>query len=217
MLTLSKSSDGIDKLFLAFNSAHLTPESRAELLCEIAHQYARAGLPRDGLDAVKSAIEIAQEHQLPLAKAGALNAGAICYYVRGDYLMAIACGIDAYVGFAAEHHHSGGGHALTTIAAACKDVSAFDLAEQVLRGCMNIADRANDPFLCARAQNTLAELVGDMGRFDEAEKLLADALTNVGSNCQDHIAKVTGNRCRLYKKRAVDAIQRGALPAHTQR
>ncbi len=209
MLTLSKSADGLDKLFLALNSTQLTPESRAELLCEIAHQYTYAGLPRDGLDAVKSAIEIAQVHQLPMAKAGALNAGAICYYARGDHLMAIACGIDAYVGYAEKHHHSGCGHALITIAAACKDVNAFDLAEQALRGCMNIANRAADSFLCARAQNTLAELSGDMGRFDEAEKLLGEALTNLDSDSHEHVAKITGNRCRLYKKCAVDAIQRG--------
>ncbi len=209
MLTLAISPDGIVVLTQVLNNAQLTPDQRVELLCEIAHQHVRAGSPRDGLNTVKEAIEIAQQHQLPLAKAAALNAGAICYYARGDHLMAIACGIDAYIGFAAEHHHSGGGHALTTIAAACKDVNAFDLAEQALRGCMNIADRANDLFLCARAQNTLAELVGDMGRFDEAEKLLGDAMRNVGSNSQDHIAKITGNRCRLYKKRAADAIQRG--------
>ncbi len=213
MLTLSNSADGLDELLVAVNNTHLTPASRADLFCEIAHQYAYAGQPRDGLDAVKSAIEIAQSHQLPIAKAGALNAGAICYYARGDHLMAIACGIDAYVGFAEAHQHSGSGHALITIAAACKDVNAFDLAEQALRGCMNIADRATDSFLCARAQNTLAELSGDMGRFDEAEKLLEDALTNVGLHSHEHVAKITGNNCRLYKKRAVDALNRGAPDA----
>ncbi len=202
---------GINALRLALGDAGLTPRLRADLLSELALQCAHAGLARDGLDAVKEAVELADAHQLPLAKERALNAAAVCHNARGDFLMAIACGIDAYIGFAQDNQHADMGHALTTVAAACKDVRAFDLAERVLRGCINIARRAGDQFLLARTQNTLAELVGDLQRFDEAGLLLADSRANMqASGRQDHLAQISGNQCRLHKKMAQDAIHRGA-------
>ena len=68
MLTLSKNSDGMGALRLALSSGGLAPHKRADLLSELAHQCAQAGLARDGLDAVREAIGLAETHQLPLAK-----------------------------------------------------------------------------------------------------------------------------------------------------
>ncbi len=210
MMSMSDSKADVGALRMALAGPQLSPVDRVAILSELAHQCARSGLARDGLDAVKEAIELAHTHRLPLAKAGALNAAAVCYFVRDDFLMAIACGIDAYAGFAVENQHTAMGHALTTVAAACKEVGAFDLAEQALRGCINIANRANDKFLLARTQNTLAALLGDLRRFDEAAVQLADARFNLDDACQQHhVAKIDANQCDLDKKRADDSIRRG--------
>ncbi len=217
MLTMSDSRVGIGALRQSLAGPQLSPADRVAILSELAHQCARTGLARDGLDAVKEAIELAHTHRLPLAKAGALNAAAVCYFARDDFLMAIACAIDAYAGFAVENQYAAMGHALTTIAAACKEVGAFDLAEQALRGCVNIANQADDKFLLARTQNTLADLLGDLGRFDEAVVLLADAHCNLDAARQpDHIAKVDANQCKLHKKMAENAKRRGEHSAAAQ-
>ncbi len=217
MMTMSDTTAGIDALRESLAEPQLSPADRVAILCELAHQCARTGVARDGLDAVKEAIELAHTHRLPLAKAGALNAAAVCYFARDDFLMAIACGIDAYAGFAVENQYAAMGHALTTVAAACKEVGAFNLAERALRGCVNIANQAGDKFLLARTQNTLADLLGDLGRFDEAVVLLADAHCNLDTARQtDHIAKVDANQCKLHKKMADGARRRGEHSAAAQ-
>jgi tetratricopeptide (TPR) repeat protein len=181
----------------------LAKATRADTLIQLAHHCARAGLAREGLTVAKEAIEIGDANGLPGVRASALNAAAMCHYFRGDYLMVVACGMDAYADFECEQRYDMMGHALSTIAAACKDVDARDLAELALQACIKIATRANDPFLKARSYNTLGVMYGDLQRWEEAELALDHALIALSQTVQkEHIPKIIANRGSLRKKRA---------------
>jgi tetratricopeptide (TPR) repeat protein len=181
---------------------------RATLQAEIASEYARAGMPREGLEAVRSGISMIDAHdanQALTARGDLYNAAAMCHYARNDFLMSIASGVDAYQIFHRQGDDARMGHALTTLASACMEVQAPDLAEQALNGCLSIALKTGDQFLEARARNTLGMLLGDAGRFDEAEThLLAskEILVMLGRRAQT--PKVIGNIGNLYKKRALE-------------
>jgi tetratricopeptide (TPR) repeat protein len=192
----------------------LPDEERAMALTGLAMQYAYAGLPLAGLDAVREAIALAQAHKLPHARAGAYAAAAMCHRSRADFLTAIACGIDAYHGYAAINHYGNMAHVLTTIAATCRDLGAVDLACEILRGCVNIAVRVDDRFLQARACNALGLTLGDMQRFDEGEAELCEArriLCEIGKT--EHEPMVTANIGNMYRQRADEATDAGKLEA----
>jgi tetratricopeptide (TPR) repeat protein len=188
-------------------------------LIELSMECARAGLADEGLVNAKKSIELAERHHLAESKADALNAAAMCHYFRGDNLMTIACGIDAYQTFANHGEHAKMGHILATIAASCKEVNAYDLAEQALRACMTIADRANDRFLKSRAQNMLGIMLGQLHRFDEADTLLWQAVESLlAVEMKQHIPKVIASRGNLHKTKAEVAIAnnepRATIEAH---
>jgi len=194
----------IGALKAALAEGQLGVESRILWLCELARQSARTGLAEEGLKHVKEAIELAEAHLNPEEKANGLDAAALCHYYRGDHLMAIACGIDAYQGYAAFQRYDKMGHVLTSVAASFAEVNAMDLAEAALRGCLNIAMRLNDDFLLARTQNTLGITLGDLHRFDEADVLLSAAIASLRRLGKgEHISKIMTNRGNLHKKNAV--------------
>ncbi len=181
----------------------LDVESRISWLCELARQSARSGLAVEGLQHVKEAIELAEAHQYAEEKANGLDAAAMCHFYLGNHLMAIACGIDAYQGYAAFQRYAKMGHVLTSVAASFAEVEAIDLAEQALRGCLNIATRLGDDYLLARTQNTLAITLGELHCFDEADLLLRTAIENLQRQGKlENIPKVVINRGNLRKKNA---------------
>jgi len=187
------------------------PRERAGLLCELAAAYARAGLPYKGLEAVKEALKLTQSQPMPQEQAEAMNAASMCHYFRGDYLMSIASGLDAYQGFARAESFIRMGHTLATIAAACREIKAEDLAIEALNGCLNIADRTGDIFLEARSRNMLGMVYGDVGRFDEADAELIksrDCLAKMNETA--HLPKVVANLAGILKQRADAAKASGA-------
>jgi len=199
---LSPPSD-IDGLRLALGSPNLSVTTRANWLCELARLLARVGLTEESLKHAKEAIELAETHALPSQKANGLDAASVCHYYRGDHLMAIACGIDAYQGFAEQNEYAKMGHVLTSVAASFAKVEAIDLAEETLRSCLNIAVRLGDDFLLARTQNTLGITLGDSGRFDEAEPFLNAAIVNyqrLGKS--ENIPEIMGAHGNLLKQHA---------------
>ena len=179
------------------------PAARTAVLCELARACARAGLPHDGLAAVKEAIKLAQSHQLVRERAEAMDAASMCHYFRGDYLMAIASGLDAYQGFAGNDQYVPMGHTLATVAAACKEIRASDLAIEALNGCLEIAGRAGDVFLEARSRNMLGMVFTEMQRFDDAEAEFNHSrgcLAGMGET--SHLPKVLANQAEILKRRA---------------
>jgi tetratricopeptide (TPR) repeat protein len=186
------------------------PEARARTLAALAMQFAHAGLPMDGLDAVKETLTLASAHQLHQARAEALAAAAMCHRSRSDFLMAIACGIDAYQGFVAANDNTAMGHVLTTLAATCRDLNAFDLGEEVLQACLVVATRTGDRFLEARTRNALGLTLAEMGQFVEAEQQLraaCDLLPVAGAT--QHLSTSIGNLGTLCRRRAEAAMRAG--------
>ncbi len=195
---------------LAGVTAEAMPRERAQLLAQLASACARAGMPREGLDAVKEALRLTKAHVMLFEQAEALNAASMCHYARGDHLMAIASGLDAYQGFSRSNELVRMGHALTTIAASCKEINAVDLSIEALEGCLNIAHRSGDAFLEARSRNTLGIVMGEVGRFDEAEQHFSAArrcLETMGAST--YLPKVIANFGSLFKKRAEVALAAG--------
>ena len=186
------------------------PCERTRTFTKLAMQYAYAGLPRDGLAAVKQALLLAKLHDFEFERAQALTAAAMCHHIRVDHQMSIACGLDAYLGFAALNEYGQMGHTLTTLAAACQGLQACDLAEQALRGCLSIAAHTGDKFLEARCRNTLGLTLTDCRRFDEAEQEFISSrqcLIELGELV--HVPRVTINMGELCAKRADAALLSG--------
>jgi tetratricopeptide (TPR) repeat protein len=204
---MSVQPNRIHELRKMLDTLQVTVEQQMLWLLELSMECARAGLADEGLANAQKSIELAERHHLDKSKADALNAAAMCHYFRGDHLMTIACGIDAYQAFANHSEHAKMGHILTTIAASCKEVNALDLAEQALRASMTIADRANDRFLKSRAQNMLGIMLGQQHQFEEADTLLSQSIESLlAIDMQQHVPKVIANRGNLHKKKAVAAI-----------
>ena len=64
------------------------------------------------------------------------------------------------------------GHALTTIAAACKDIGATEIAIEALGSCINVATHSGDAFLQVQSSNKLGMLLGEIGKVDDAARHL---------------------------------------------
>ncbi len=195
---------------LTAQPAHEQPRERAQTLARLAMEYAYAGLPIEGLDAVKEALSLANTHSFAFERADALASAAMCHHMRVDHMMSIACGFDAYQGFAALNEYGRMGHQLITLAAACRDLQAHDLAEAALNGCLIIAERINDKMLEARTHNVLGLTFRDCRRFEAAERefvLSRDCLILLGEWL--HVPKVTANIGVLFRERADVAIAAG--------
>lgn len=202
-MNIQIAGDAIFSIRAYLRDTSLTAPERTSNLIALAHHCSRAGLAREGLNAVKEAIELADKTGLTGVRADALNAAAMCHYFRGDYLMTVACSIDAYIEYESRNQYAEMGHALTNISAACKDVDALDLAEHSLKCCLEIAIKTNDAFLMARTQNTLGVMYGDSARWQEAEASLVAALSALKQTVHNvHLPKVIANRGSLLKKQA---------------
>lgn len=190
------------------------PHERARALGALAMQYAYAGLPLDGLDTVRETLMLAKSHDMQPERAKALSAAAMCHRSRGDFLMAIACGIDAYHAYAAGHDLAGMGHVLTTLAATCRELGACDLGEEMLRGCLNIAARSDDRFLEARTRNALGLMLADLQRFDDAEQQMQMARELlIACGVTQHVSTSTGNLGTIARRRAEASIAGGNTAA----
>lgn len=208
MSSLQRIAELVDTL--AGQPAGDQPKTRAHTLACLAMEYAYAGLTHNGLVAVKEALSLAHAHDLVLERAEALSSAAMCHHIRVDHMMSIACGFDAYQGFAALNEYGRMGHQLVTLAAACRDLQVHDLAEQALRGSLIIAARINDQSLDARTHNVLGLTYTDCGRFDEAEyefRKSRDYLIALGEMI--HLPKVTSNIGVLCRRRAEVAFCAG--------
>lgn len=193
------------------------PHERARALGTLAVQYAHAGLPLDGLDSVRETLMLAKSHDMQPERAKAFSAAAMCHRSRGDVLMAIACGIDAYHAYAAGDDMAGMGHVLTTLAETCRELDAFDLGEEMLLGCLNIAARSDDQFLEARTRNALGLMLADLQRFDDAERemhMARQLLIDCG--VKQHVSTATGNLGTIERRRAEAAIAGGNIVAWEQ-
>lgn len=140
------------------------------ILLELARAHGAAFRNREGLRAAKEALTIARKRGDKLAIGRALSTATLCHYQRGDYVAAVATGLDA-VAVYADGDLVGRSRALQSIALALFSVEAFGQAEAAARRAVDDARTGKDPEREALASNVLGYIICDRGHFNEARRL----------------------------------------------
>ena len=140
------------------------------ILLELARAHGAAFRNREGLRAAREALTIARKRGDRLAIGRALSTATLCHYQRGDYVAAVATGLDA-VAIYADGDLVGRSRALQSIALALFSVEAFGAAESAARRAVDDARAGKDPEREAYASNVLGYIICDRGHFNEARRL----------------------------------------------
>ena len=179
-----------------------------------AIQLARNGDPRSGLVLVLRARSRAQALDLPSGEAEALNAAAIVHHMRRDPVAAAAAAIDARDLARRTGDRSLLGHARVTLAVSACNLETGIAVEDELLACVEDALDRDDEVLQVRARVALSVVLGDAGRFDEAQAHLECAL---GITCDGGAgttpARILANLANLHRKRALAAHSEGDAAA----
>src|SRR5690349_18780246 len=145
-------------------------EGRMAILLELARAHGAAFRNREGLRAAREALTIARRIDDPLAIGRALSTATLCHFQRGDYVAAVATGLDAVAAYA-DGDLIGRSRALQSIALALFSVEAFELSEAVARRSVDDARAGGDAEREAYASNVLGFIIADRGHFNEARRL----------------------------------------------
>ena len=164
-------------------------EGRLAILLELARAHAAAFRNREGLRAAREALSIARRRGDTLAIGRALSTATLCHYQRGDYVAAVATGLDAVEAYA-DGDLGGRSRALQSIALALFSVDAFAGAESAARRAVDDARAAKDPEREAYAGNVLGYIICDRGHFNEARRLFRYSA---------HYFRLSGDVLRLKK------------------
>ena len=164
-------------------------EGRLAILLELARAHAAAFRNREGLRAAREALSIARRRGDALAIGRALSTATLCHYQRGDYVAAVATGLDAVEAYA-DGDLGGRSRALQSIALALFSVDAFAGAESAARRAVDDARAAKDPDREAYAGNVLGYIICDRGHFNEARRLFRYSA---------HYFRLAGDVLRLKK------------------
>ena len=164
-------------------------EGRLAILLELARAHAAAFRNREGLRAAREALSIARRRGDALAIGRALSTATLCHYQRGDYVAAVATGLDAVEAYA-DGDLGGRSRALQSIALALFSVDAFAGAESAARRAVDDARAAKDPDREAYAGNVLGYIICDRGHFNEARRLFRYSA---------HYFRLSGDVLRLKK------------------
>ena len=140
------------------------------ILLELARAHGAAFRNREGLRAAREALTIARSRGDALAIGRALSTATLCHYQRGDYVAAVATGLDAVAAYA-DGDLVGRSRALQSIALAFFSVEAFAPAESAARRAVEDARAGTDPEREAYASNVLGFIICDRGHFNEARRL----------------------------------------------
>ncbi len=145
-------------------------EGRLAILLELARAHGAAFRNREGLRAAREALSIARRRGDALAIGRALSTATLCHYQRGDYVAAVATGLDAVAAYA-DGDLVGRSRALQSIALALFSVDAFAAAESAARRAVDDARAGMDAEREAYASNVLGYVTCDRGHFNEARRL----------------------------------------------
>jgi tetratricopeptide (TPR) repeat protein len=148
--------------------ADASPESRRlEAALARAREATAAFDARASLQAAADAIRLARHLQDPGAEAEALLLATTCHYQRGDYVACVATGIDACATFR-DNDLAGRAHAFAGVALAFFSVRDYRRAEEAGRRAIRYAATERDSPREATARSTLAFVLADGGRYEEA-------------------------------------------------
>src|SRR4051812_28890153 len=184
-------------------------EGRLAILLDLARAHGAAFRNREGLRAAREALTIARRRGDALGIGRALSTATLCHYQRGDYVAAVATGLDAVEAYA-DGDLVGRSRALQSIALALFSVEAFGPAESAARHAVDDARAGHDAEREAYASNVLGFIICDRGHFNEARRLFRFAARHF---------RLAGDGLRLKKsisylahayRRQGNALERGA-------
>lgn len=138
-------------------------------LLDLANLHAAEFRNREGLRSAREALNIARTRNDTVGVGRALAAATLCHYQRGDYVSAVATGLDAVTAYA-DADRPGRSTALQSIALALHCVKSSDLAqvsaEQAVADAVAAAERSQE----ANARSVLGVILADRGRYREARR-----------------------------------------------
>lgn len=138
-------------------------------LLELAQQHAADFHNLEGLRSAREALNIARDRGDSLAVGRALGTATLCHYQRGDYVAALATGIDAVEAYA-DGDLLGRSNALQSIALALFAVEAYDRAQAMAARSVADAKASADPQREAGARSVQGCILTDRGRFNDARR-----------------------------------------------
>ena len=179
-----------------------SPVDRLGALLELAETHADAFHDREGLRASRDALVLARGRGDSPALGRALAAATTCHYQRGDYVAAVATGLDA-VDACADGDLAGRSSALRSIALALHAVEATDLALAVAGRAVADAVALGESEPEAAARDTLALVLLARGRHREAraEYRRSAALHRKGGH-RIHLKKSIAGLAHTYRLEA---------------
>lgn len=176
-------------------------------LLDLAQHHAGAFRNREALRAAREALNIARVRGDTLSVGRALGIATVCHYQRGDYVSAVASGLDAVEAYA-EGDLRGRCDAFQSIALALLSVQAYDLAQAIAVRAVDDAKRGGDAQREAGARSVHGVILADRGRFNSARReFRAAAATHRLMRDPARLKKSIANLGHTYRKQA-DAEER---------
>ncbi len=179
------------------------------ILVELAELHAATFRNREGIRCAREALNIARVRNDTAAAARALAAAMRCHLQCGDFVAAVANGLDAIECFG-EEDPARRSAALQGVARSLIAVESFDLAVDVAERAAADARLAADPAAEAGARALWGSILASRDRFDEARRQFREAGA-IQRRLGDRAALKTcaASIARSYLTQANDALQRG--------
>ena len=184
-----------------------SPEAHdAELLRDsLKHALHLAGAfeSRQALKVARDAQRLARRLRDSRSEAQALAIATQCHYQRGDYVSAVATGLDACATLDQEAL-DGRAHVLHGVALAFFTVQEFRRAEDAARCALEYASLEHESLLEAYVRSTLAMILCETGRFDESLAHLRLARARFRKLGEEvHVKKSASNAGHVWRKRGI--------------
>lgn len=185
----------------ASKTAEVPDAERLEALLALAGEFAHGFESREGLRAAGEALRLARRLENVEAEARALSYATLCHYHRGDYVAAVATGLDACATFS-DHDLRGRSHALQGVALSFFSVGEFRRAEQAARQAIAAARADGEARHEATSLNVLGYVLADDGRYEAALVAFRQArgrFKSLGDTVR--VKKATSNAGHAWRKR----------------
>ena len=188
----------VRELEAKLHQAKTAGECLAALL-DLANLHAAEFRNREGLRSAREALNIARARNDPGAVGRALAAATLCHYQRGDFVSAVATGLDAVAAYA-DNDRPGRSAALQSIALALHCVKWSELAQVTAEQAVADAAAAGDTLREANAHSVLGVILADRGAPREARRSFrAAAVRYRGLGDALRLKKATSNIGHTYR------------------
>jgi len=178
-------------------------------LLDLANLHAAEFRNREGLRSAREALNIARARNDAGAVGRALAAATLCHYQRGDYIAAVATGLDAVAAYA-DDDRPGRSAALLSVALALHCVKASELAQVTAEQAVADAVEASDVLREANARSVMGVILADRGKPREARRQFRAAAARyreAGDTLR--VKKATSNIGHTYRYQGNTESQEG--------